>query len=1451
MAPSSGHTTTPLDDRGVQQRKRLLRTPNPTDKRPFPIRILTWLAKSYLSGLGNMGATLGPSELGASTALWAQGSTTPERIKTSASATSIAARDRPQSASASKTGKAARPRHRKGAPSTSGSIRAQNSASAAQQVRAKEFQSTDGTCGSLAESPILAESRNVSSRLPTASGSDRSTGSGVSAQPEAPDAAPTGVTASTMQPQNGAETAPESSTQRGVADVVRSTGKDNVATDDTQLSAHDQVQKQGSLSVSSGDHGSAVDTNARVATPYPDAAADGNGDSVPADNTGDGDGARPQTLQEEARAQVSLPPVPLPRQSFNCVQYFTILRGSGRSIVEISEGSPVSMQPGDAVDLLAICAKSRTQAPAEARAAARPSSIYARHGVLSSTNDALSDERNGNHADASQNSTLLEAASEGARSAQTAERLESARNPDAGNFASERPCELPSMLDELRSVGLELSDLAAEAKPQRAYRRHYAAWLTNVLHRPRPRGIEFRRILVIDGDRAQSYKRVIQHAFGFLTLLCSGRTGIRSVMFPLCLEYAADAVDVLTYLLDAALRWCSAGLSLPLIRILVPRGFCTPSVQRLLSSFRECMDEEGRYDPKRSKSEHVASVQTGDGVGDAPPLSGALGETRSELAPELVSPVADTIATSQAMASSKRRLERDFFVLYHRDDTKVAWEIIHVLRVRFGFKVFDVHSRALDVAATELVERQEWDIAAPSNDAGLRTAHWGFPNLSGASATPATVGPQTVDTTTLTSKGDAQGVTRGSLRERALQRHAADAVTEPLESGPEHSVADDEPGVSAETPAMDGAEQAPATADLTGASLAAAAAARNDHRGAAPTTHRTASNPGQGQHRSSSDRSEPVASAERIGFVEGTTVALGAAEHSHYAQQSEQGRADGPVSPDQEADIRSAFFMDEWYSSMLHSKRFVALVSDGFFRSPQCATLFSLALCRALERGPETVFMIYWRSTDLPALVHCIPKSSILDCRESNHEALTRSIGELAQIHRRLERVDHLRQQQSRSALAQQMWQQQQQQQQQSALASDARGRALEERRTMQGPADAASALSSGWLADKSTRPDRDLHTEAQRALQAARTRDLNAAGEASQQQQQQQQQQAEDGPIDGSTASEMEYYGNAPLLFDREWREKWDIPYEELRFGSKLGAGAFGEVFMAEWRGVIVAVKQLTRDDDGYSLETVEDFQKEMVLLSRLKHPNIVPFIGAVTKSQHLCIVLGFVSGGSLYRLIHARKAAADGPAFSLAEIAQLALGIAQGVQYLHAQQPPVIHRDLKSPNVLIDAETGTPIVTDFGLSRSRVHTMLATGAAGTPEWMAPEVMRQETVDEKSDVWSYGVIVWELITSDKPWSDEHPIQVIYRVAQRGERLRAPPDTDEGLKSLLDGCFRQRRQQRPTFDEIVAFWQAFQRVLRERERTRNAALPTPHLSTIVERYRTQKRAARRGPPLRA
>ncbi|TKY62038.1 Serine/threonine-protein kinase CTR1 [Spatholobus suberectus] len=218
---------------------------------------------------------------------------------------------------------------------------------------------------------------------------------------------------------------------------------------------------------------------------------------------------------------------------------------------------------------------------------------------------------------------------------------------------------------------------------------------------------------------------------------------------------------------------------------------------------------------------------------------------------------------------------------------------------------------------------------------------------------------------------------------------------------------------------------------------------------------------------------------------------------------------------------------------------------------------------------------------------------------------------------------------------------------------------------------------------------------------------------------------------------------------------EDLDIPWTDLVLKGRIGSGSFGTVHHAEWNGSEVAVKILMEQD--FKAERFNEFLREVAIMKRLRHPNIVLFMGAVTKPPNLSIVTEYLSRGSLYRLLHK-----PGAKEMLDERRRLSMAydVAKGMNYLHKRNPPIVHRDLKSPNLLVDKKY-TVKVCDFGLSRLKANTFLSSkSAAGTPEWMAPEVLRDEPSNEKSDVYSFGVILWELATLQQPWSNLNPAQV-------------------------------------------------------------------------------------------
>ncbi|KAG6672983.1 hypothetical protein I3842_16G086900 [Carya illinoinensis] len=251
------------------------------------------------------------------------------------------------------------------------------------------------------------------------------------------------------------------------------------------------------------------------------------------------------------------------------------------------------------------------------------------------------------------------------------------------------------------------------------------------------------------------------------------------------------------------------------------------------------------------------------------------------------------------------------------------------------------------------------------------------------------------------------------------------------------------------------------------------------------------------------------------------------------------------------------------------------------------------------------------------------------------------------------------------------------------------------------------------------------------------------------------------------------------------------EIPWEEITLGS------YGEVYRGDWHGTEVAVKRFL-DQDIYG-QSLEEFKSEVLLMKRLRHPNVVLFMGAVTRPPNLSIVTEFLPRGSLYRLIHR-------PNNQLDERRRLrmALDAARGMNYLHNCSPIIVHRDLKSPNLLVD-KNWVVKVCDFGLSRIKNSTFLSSrSTAGTAEWMAPEVLRNEPANEKCDIYSFGVILWELSTLQQPWGGMNPMQVVGAVGFQHRRLDIPDDMDPAIADIIEKCWQTDPKLRPTFAEIMA-----------------------------------------------
>ncbi|XP_075097161.1 uncharacterized protein LOC107793547 isoform X1 [Nicotiana tabacum] len=260
--------------------------------------------------------------------------------------------------------------------------------------------------------------------------------------------------------------------------------------------------------------------------------------------------------------------------------------------------------------------------------------------------------------------------------------------------------------------------------------------------------------------------------------------------------------------------------------------------------------------------------------------------------------------------------------------------------------------------------------------------------------------------------------------------------------------------------------------------------------------------------------------------------------------------------------------------------------------------------------------------------------------------------------------------------------------------------------------------------------------------------------------------------------------------------RLDYEILWEDLTIREQIGEGSCGKVYRALWYGSDVAVKVFAKQE--YSEEVIYSFKQEVSLMKLLRHPNILLFMGAVTSPERLCIVTEFLRRGSLFRLLQRNSSKLE-----WRRRIHMALDIARGMNYLHHLNPPIVHRDLKSSNLLVD-KNWTVKVGDFGLSRLKHETYLATKTGkGTPQWMAPEVLRSEHSDEKSDIYSFGVILWELATGKIPWDNLNPVQVIGAVGFMNQRLDIPKDVHPQWASIIESCWNSEPQSCPSSQKLV------------------------------------------------
>ncbi|XP_014669399.1 PREDICTED: mitogen-activated protein kinase kinase kinase 12-like [Priapulus caudatus] len=248
--------------------------------------------------------------------------------------------------------------------------------------------------------------------------------------------------------------------------------------------------------------------------------------------------------------------------------------------------------------------------------------------------------------------------------------------------------------------------------------------------------------------------------------------------------------------------------------------------------------------------------------------------------------------------------------------------------------------------------------------------------------------------------------------------------------------------------------------------------------------------------------------------------------------------------------------------------------------------------------------------------------------------------------------------------------------------------------------------------------------------------------------------------------------------------KDEWEIPFESIRDLQWLGSGAQGAVFLGTLETKSVAVKK------------VREFEEtDIKHLRKLNHPNIISFIGVCTQEPCYCVIMEYCPYGQLYEVLRDGRVEVSPPL-----LCEWAKQIAAGMTYLHSHK--IIHRDLKSPNVLI-AESDVVKISDFGVSRHLSEQSTVMSFAGTVAWMAPEIIRNEPCSEKVDIWSFGVVLWELLTCETPYKDVDSSAIIWGVGNNSLHLPVPSTCPDGFKLLMNQCWNGKPRNRPSFKNIL------------------------------------------------
>ncbi|CAN6443623.1 unnamed protein product [Victoria cruziana] len=283
------------------------------------------------------------------------------------------------------------------------------------------------------------------------------------------------------------------------------------------------------------------------------------------------------------------------------------------------------------------------------------------------------------------------------------------------------------------------------------------------------------------------------------------------------------------------------------------------------------------------------------------------------------------------------------------------------------------------------------------------------------------------------------------------------------------------------------------------------------------------------------------------------------------------------------------------------------------------------------------------------------------------------------------------------------------------------------------------------------------------------------------------------------------------------ETTNEWTVDLSKLFLGYRFASGAYSKLYYGLYKDQPVAVKVVRQpddDEDGDMTARLEkQFHREVTLLSHLHHKNVIQLVAACRKPPVFCIVTEYLSGGSLRAYLHKLR---PGRLCLQKQIA-FGLDIARGMEYLHSQG--VMHRDLKPENMLLDQDLHVKVA-DFGIACEEAYCDTLAEDPGTFRWMAPEMIKHKPYGRKVDVYSFGLVLWEMVAGAIPYEDMTPIQAAFAVVNKNARPPMPSTCPPPLQALIERCWSLHPEKRPEFWQIVKVLEQFESSI-ERDGTLN------------------------------